>query len=287
MHGWSLAGLIAAALGLDALDGWLARRLGLVSAFGARFDVEIDALLLLILAAAGLAGRPGRRLGPGDRPPALWLRAGGALQPWLRAPLPPSRRRKAICAQQGVTLLICLLPPVTPTLAGAAAALALASPDPVVRARHPLAGAPALAGGPAPRPHSRLLPRACLIARRPAAPILAGAGARRMGGRDRSWRALRRAWRASIARLGDLRRGDFVMLEGAAGVALAQAAETVTAASLATLSAARRRRGQPGADRTAGERARAAEAGRRRARGLRRGQRCRSARSAMPRRSAG
>jgi GTP cyclohydrolase II len=35
--------------------------------------------------------------------------------------------------------------------------------------------------------------------------------------------------------VGDLRRGDFVMLESAGGVALAQAAETVTAASLATL----------------------------------------------------
>ena len=34
--------------------------------------------------------------------------------------------------------------------------------------------------------------------------------------------------------MSDLRRGDFVMLESGAGVALAQAAETVTAASLAT-----------------------------------------------------
>jgi hypothetical protein len=49
----------------------------------------------------------------------------GRIRPWLRASLPPSRRRKAVCVQQGVTLLICLLPPVTATLAGAAAALAL------------------------------------------------------------------------------------------------------------------------------------------------------------------
>jgi phosphatidylglycerophosphate synthase len=124
---WSLAGLIAAALGLDALDGWLARRLGLMSAFGARFDLEIDALLLLILAL--LVWQTGRV--------DAWVLAIGLLRyafvlarwirPWLRAPLPPSRRRKAICAQQGLTLLICLLPPVTATLAEAAAALALAT----------------------------------------------------------------------------------------------------------------------------------------------------------------
>ena len=32
------------ALSLDGVDGWLARREGLVSAFGARFDMEVDAL---------------------------------------------------------------------------------------------------------------------------------------------------------------------------------------------------------------------------------------------------
>jgi len=127
MVGWSLPGLIAAALALDGVDGWLARRLGLVSAFGARFDVEIDALLLLILAL--LVWQAGRV--------EIWVLAigvlrygfvlAGRLRPWLRAPLPPSRRRKAICVQQGVVLLICLLPPVTPALAGALAAMALAS----------------------------------------------------------------------------------------------------------------------------------------------------------------
>ncbi len=122
---WSLAGLIAVALSLDALDGWLARRLRLASAFGARFDMEIDALLLMILALlVWQAGQVG-----------AWVLAigliryafvlAGLLLPWLRAPLPPSRRRKVVCAQQGVTLLVCLLPPVAPWLAGAVAASAL------------------------------------------------------------------------------------------------------------------------------------------------------------------
>jgi len=122
---WSLAGLIATALALDALDGWLARRLRLASAFGARFDMEVDALLLLILA---LLVWQADRVGG-------WVVAIGLLRygfvlaaqlvPRLRAPLPPSRRRKVVSAQQGVTLLLCLLPPVAGWLASAAAATAL------------------------------------------------------------------------------------------------------------------------------------------------------------------
>ena len=34
---------------LDGVDGWLARRHRIASAFGARFDMEIDALLILAL----------------------------------------------------------------------------------------------------------------------------------------------------------------------------------------------------------------------------------------------
>jgi phosphatidylglycerophosphate synthase len=43
--------LSAAVLGvfvLDGLDGWLARRSGSASAFGAHFDMEVDALLVLV-----------------------------------------------------------------------------------------------------------------------------------------------------------------------------------------------------------------------------------------------
>ena len=124
---WSLAGVIAAALALDAIDGWLARRLQLVTAFGARFDVEVDALLLLILA---LLVWQTHQVGAWVLVVGL-LRYGfvlaGLVLPWLNAGLPPSRRRKAICAQQGVTLLVCLLPPVLPALASALAAIAVAA----------------------------------------------------------------------------------------------------------------------------------------------------------------
>lgn len=124
---WSLAGLIALALSLDAVDGWLARRMGLVSAFGARFDLEIDALMVLILT---ILVWQTSRVGPwvlvigGMR---YGFAALGLVWPSWRRPLPASRRRKAVCALLGILLLICLLPPTPPWLAGYLAVLALAA----------------------------------------------------------------------------------------------------------------------------------------------------------------
>jgi phosphatidylglycerophosphate synthase len=124
---WSLAGVIGVALALDAVDGWFARRLGLASRFGARFDLEIDALMILILSV--LAWQTGRA--------GLWVLAIGGMRyafvglgriwPAARRPLPPSMRRKAACAVLGVLLLICLLPSTPPWLTQGAAALALIS----------------------------------------------------------------------------------------------------------------------------------------------------------------
>jgi phosphatidylglycerophosphate synthase len=122
---WSLVVLVAAALSLDAADGWLARRLRLASGFGARFDLEIDAWLILVLAL--LVWQSGR-VGP-------WVLAIGLMRyvfvlaswylPALRGPLPPSRRRQIVCVQQSVTLLVCLLPPVENLFANVSAGLAL------------------------------------------------------------------------------------------------------------------------------------------------------------------
>lgn len=124
---WSLAAVVAAALSLDAVDGWLARRFRLSSGFGARFDLEIDALLILVLAL--LVWQTGR-VGPWVLAIGLMRYAyllAGWLVPRLDRPLPPSRRRQAVCVQQGVTLLLCLLPPVGALLANAIAAAALLS----------------------------------------------------------------------------------------------------------------------------------------------------------------
>ena len=123
--GWSLAALVAATLSLDAVDGWLARRCGVASPFGARFDLEVDSLLILILAVlVWQSGRVGAWvLAIGLARYAFVL--AGWLVPFLRAPLPPSRRRQAICVQQGITLLLCLLPPVGATAPSVGAGLAL------------------------------------------------------------------------------------------------------------------------------------------------------------------
>ena len=61
----SLLGLSAVALALDGVDGWWARRTGTCSAFGARFDMEVDAFLILVLSV--YVARDLRRLGAGDR----------------------------------------------------------------------------------------------------------------------------------------------------------------------------------------------------------------------------
>lgn len=126
-RGWSLPALVAFALLLDAADGWLARRLDLASAFGARFDMEVDTLLLLILALlVWQLGQTGAWvLLIGLLRYAFVL--AGLIRPGLRRPLFPSLRRKAVCGAQGVLLLVCLLPPVPPIVAAGLAGIALCS----------------------------------------------------------------------------------------------------------------------------------------------------------------
>lgn len=130
-----LAGFAAAAAGLavalDFVDGRLARASGMASAFGARFDMETDAALVLVLAA--LAWQL-------DKAGAWVLLAGlaryafvaaGVAAPWLRRPLPPSVRRKAVAAAQMIALAVVLVPVIAPPvgalIAGAALATLLAS----------------------------------------------------------------------------------------------------------------------------------------------------------------
>ena len=122
---WYLVALIAVALILDAVDGYLARRLKLCSTFGARFDMEIDALLLLVLSS--LVWRTDQA---GAWVLAIGLMryayvAAGWIWPFLRQPLEPSWRRKCICALQGIALFACLLPPLDQTGASVIAAFAL------------------------------------------------------------------------------------------------------------------------------------------------------------------
>lgn len=123
---WFIIGLAAVALCLDGVDGWLARRTGNTTKFGARFDMELDSLLMLVLAA--LVWRSGKVpfwvIGLGL--PRYVFFAAGWCWTWLRNPLPERLRRKAGCVVQGVTLLICLGPIVPERLSAAAAGVTLA-----------------------------------------------------------------------------------------------------------------------------------------------------------------
>jgi len=114
---WALAGLAAAAMISDGLDGWLARRTRLASEFGARFDMETDALLVLALALLVVAtGQAGGFVLLSGALRYLFVAAGWAV-PALAAPLPPSRRRKIICVLQTVLLTVALVPVVPPAVA--------------------------------------------------------------------------------------------------------------------------------------------------------------------------
>jgi phosphatidylglycerophosphate synthase len=99
-----LVTLIGVALALDAVDGQVARRTNSTTALGARFDMEVDAFLVLVLSifVAGTFG--------------WWPLAMGAFRyafvaaswvwPWLSAPLPPRFSRKVVAAVQGVVLVV-------------------------------------------------------------------------------------------------------------------------------------------------------------------------------------
>lgn len=112
---------------LDGADGWFARRTRMASTFGARFDVEIDALLIQVLAI--LAWRYGKA-GP-------WVLASGLLRyafvaagwvlPWMRRPLAPSLRGRIICVVQIAGLMLAISPAVAPPVSSYVAAASLAA----------------------------------------------------------------------------------------------------------------------------------------------------------------
>jgi phosphatidylglycerophosphate synthase len=124
---WYAVGIATLAGSLDALDGYLARRLGTASAFGARFDLEVDAALVMVLSV--LVWQLDQA-GPWVLLVGLMrylFALAGVARPWLRAPLPPSVRRQGVCVVQVVALTVCLAPVVPVLWSSALAALALAA----------------------------------------------------------------------------------------------------------------------------------------------------------------
>jgi phosphatidylglycerophosphate synthase len=109
----------------DGIDGKIARRTRLTSPFGARFDMEVDALLMFVLAvlavAGGKAGPWALTLG------ALryaWV-AAGQVWPALSAPLPPSERRRICCGAAILLVIVALALPASFAEAACAAALGM------------------------------------------------------------------------------------------------------------------------------------------------------------------
>jgi phosphatidylglycerophosphate synthase len=123
---WAVLAVALLALTLDGVDGWLARRTGLASAFGARFDMEVDAVLSALLALlvwqSGAAGPWVLALGF----TRYVFVAACLVLPWLAAPLPDSRARKAVCVFQIGALIACLAPVLPVAVATSLAALAAA-----------------------------------------------------------------------------------------------------------------------------------------------------------------
>lgn len=114
-----LVGIVVPTLALDAVDGWVARRTGSASPLGARFDMEADAFLLLVLCAYDV------------RIVGAWILAIGLMRyayvavgwalPWMRAAVPLRYWRKVVTAVCGIALTLVatgLLPSPFEVLAG-------------------------------------------------------------------------------------------------------------------------------------------------------------------------
>ncbi|MEM1040854.1 MAG: CDP-alcohol phosphatidyltransferase family protein [Pseudomonadota bacterium] len=107
---WALFALACAAFVLDGADGWLARREGRVSSFGARFDVEVDSVLALALAIhAFQSGTLGVYVLFLGLPRYVFLVAQLPF-PWLSKDLPERFARKLVCVVQIATLLFLVSP---------------------------------------------------------------------------------------------------------------------------------------------------------------------------------
>lgn len=124
-QGWFMVSVALLVLLLDGVDGWVARRLDQCTRFGARFDMEVDAALIMVLCLAlWLSGQV-----------AAWVLTIGVMRyafvaasfiwPWLHGPLPDSFRRKLVCVLQVSALLFALSPLPGPALQAAVLAAAL------------------------------------------------------------------------------------------------------------------------------------------------------------------
>jgi phosphatidylglycerophosphate synthase len=117
--------LSSVALALDGVDGWVARRTGTVSALGARFDMEVDAFLVLVLSVhVAVLVTP-------------WALVIGAMRyvfvvvswvlPWLSGNLPTRYSAKVVAAAQGIVLVVASAQLLAQQIAAALVVAALAA----------------------------------------------------------------------------------------------------------------------------------------------------------------
>ena len=118
-----LVPLATVALVLDGVDGFVARRTGTASVLGARFDMEADAVLILILSlhVARNAGAWVLMLGAARY---LFVAAGWLL-PWMRARLPFRYWRKVVAATTATALIVAMAGVLPPAAAQAGLLLAV------------------------------------------------------------------------------------------------------------------------------------------------------------------
>lgn len=124
---WAAAVATLVSAVLDGIDGRLARRTNVASAFGARYDMETDALLIVALSiVVWQHGKAGVWVLASGLMRYVFV-AGGRAYPWLRRALPPSVRRQAICVLQVAGLAIAAAPAVTSLASAWIAGVALAA----------------------------------------------------------------------------------------------------------------------------------------------------------------
>jgi phosphatidylglycerophosphate synthase len=112
---------------LDGVDGWVARRTGMASAYGARFDMETDAALILVLSIlVWQHEKAGAWVLLCGLMRYLFVAAGRAL-PWLAAPLSPTRRGRTVAVGQLAGLGVALAPATHVPASGVVAAMTLAA----------------------------------------------------------------------------------------------------------------------------------------------------------------
>ena len=100
----ALVALAVVALALDAVDGRVARSTRTVSAVGARFDMEVDSVLVLLLSVYVARSLGIWVLAIGSARYLYWI-AGRAV-PWLRAQAPPRHWCKVVAVVQAIVLIL-------------------------------------------------------------------------------------------------------------------------------------------------------------------------------------